>query len=120
MHSCPHDTRRTIIAIRCEAKFLSTSPERLAGALYGRRSSPSVPANLRRLVDIPSYEYNAGCCPAWAPDGSKIVFYSEDYEDYRIETMKPDGSSRKLVTNGLGPTGPRTVPKLSPPTTLEY
>jgi TolB protein len=59
--------------------------------------------NLTRLVNIPSLEYQYGCCPAWSPDGSKIVFYSEDYEDYRIDTIRPDGSNREFVTDGFAP-----------------
>ncbi len=58
---------------------------------------------LTRLVDIPSYEYRSGCCPAWSPDGSGIAFYSEAEEEYSIETVRPDGSGREPLTTGYSP-----------------
>ena len=38
--------------------------------------------------------------PAWSADGSKIAFFYGAEEDYRMETVKPDGTNRKFITNG--------------------
>lgn len=59
--------------------------------------------NLTRLVNVPSFEYYTACCPAWSPNGSKIAFYNEVEEEYTIETIKPDGSSRTFVGYGYDP-----------------
>jgi TolB protein len=58
---------------------------------------------LRRLVDIPSYEYRSGGHPAWSPDGTKIAFFSGIEDDYSIETVRSDGTGRKSVTTGYAP-----------------
>jgi len=58
---------------------------------------------LTRLVDIPSYEYRSGGHPTWSPDGTRIAFFSGIEDDYSIETVRPDGTSRKPVTTGYAP-----------------
>jgi Tol biopolymer transport system component len=59
--------------------------------------------NPKRLVDIPSFEYYSGGQPAWSPDGTKIAFFSGVEDDYSIETVRPDGTGRKPVTEGYAP-----------------
>jgi Tol biopolymer transport system component len=59
--------------------------------------------NPRRLVDIPNFEYYSGGQPAWSPDGTKIAFFSGVEDDYSIETVRPDGTGRKPVTEGYAP-----------------
>jgi Tol biopolymer transport system component len=58
---------------------------------------------LTRLVDIPSFEYHSGGDPAWSPNGTKIAFFSGVEEAYSIETVRPDGTGRKSVTEGYAP-----------------
>jgi Tol biopolymer transport system component len=59
--------------------------------------------NPKRLVDIPSFEYYSGGQPAWSPNGTKIAFFSGVEDDYSIETIAPDGTGRKPVTEGYAP-----------------
>ena len=59
--------------------------------------------NPKRLVDIPSFEYYSGGQPAWSPSGTKIAFFSGVEDDYSIETIAPDGTGRKPVTEGYAP-----------------
>jgi Tol biopolymer transport system component len=59
---------------------------------------------LTRLVNIPSYEYHSGGDPTWSPDGTRIAFFSGVEDAYSIETVRPDGTSRKSVTTGYDPT----------------
>jgi len=49
--------------------------------------------------------------PMWSPDGTRIVFSSNDPDNYEIWSMKADGSDRKRLTNR---TGLDTVPRYSP------
>jgi len=60
-------------------------------------------SGLKRLVNTPSFEYYSGCCPTWSPDGSRMAFYSNAEDDYRIEAMRPDGTDRKYVASGYTP-----------------
>ncbi len=60
-------------------------------------------SGLRRLVDIPSFEYRSGGDPAWSPNGTKIAFFSGVEDAYSIETVRPDGTGRKPVTEGYAP-----------------
>ena len=57
----------------------------------------------KRLVDIPNFEYSSGGDPAWSPNGTKIAFFSGVEDDYSIETVRPDGTGRKPVTEGYAP-----------------
>jgi TolB protein len=57
----------------------------------------------KRLVDIPNFEYSSGGDPAWSPNGTKIAFFSGVEEAYSIETVRPDGTGRKSVTEGYAP-----------------
>jgi TolB protein len=49
--------------------------------------------------------------PAWSPDGKKIVFSSNESDDYEIWTMNADGSNRQRITNRPGLD---TLPRWSP------
>jgi Tol biopolymer transport system component len=49
--------------------------------------------------------------PMWSPDGTRIVFNSNDPDNYEIWSMKADGSDRKRLTSR---TGLDTVPRYSP------
>jgi Tol biopolymer transport system component len=49
--------------------------------------------------------------PSWSPDGSRIVFSSNQSDDYEIWSMNADGSGRKQLGNRLGWD---TLPRYSP------
>jgi Tol biopolymer transport system component/tRNA A-37 threonylcarbamoyl transferase component Bud32 len=43
--------------------------------------------------------------PAWAPDGTRIAFYSDRSGDYELWTIRPDGSGLVQLTSGTGTAG---------------
>jgi Tol biopolymer transport system component len=43
--------------------------------------------------------------PAWAPDGSRIAFYSDRSGTYDLWTIRPDGSALAPLTQGTGMPG---------------
>ena len=43
--------------------------------------------------------------PAWAPDGSRIAFYSDRSGAYQLWTIRPDGSGLAPLTRGTGTAG---------------
>lgn len=49
--------------------------------------------------------------PSWSPDGTRIVFSTNDPDNYEIWSMKADGSDRKRLTNR---TGLDIAPRYSP------
>lgn len=49
--------------------------------------------------------------PSWSPDGTRIVFSTNDPDNYEIWSMKADGSDRRRLTNRVGlDTAPRYSP----------
>jgi Tol biopolymer transport system component len=51
---------------------------------------------LRRLTDDGFRDRG----PAWAPDGTRIAFYSDRANDYDVWTIRPDGSGLTQLTRG--------------------
>ena len=87
----------------------SPSGRRIAFVRNGRGTNDDIYAigtdggNPKRLVDIPNFEYRSGGQPAWSPNGARIAFFSGSEDAYSIETVKPDGTGRKPVTEGYAP-----------------
>ena len=58
-------------------------------------------AEYRRLTDDPFRDRG----PLWAPDGSRIAFYSDRSGIYDLWTIRPDGSALAPLTQGAGIAG---------------
>lgn len=54
--------------------------------------------NLVNLSDHPAVDFS----PVWAPDGSRIFFWSDRDGEYQIYSVNPDGTDLKNVTNNSG------------------
>ncbi|MEO8073193.1 MAG: protein kinase, partial [Acidobacteriota bacterium] len=46
---------------------------------------------------------DSGFLPKWSPDGRTVAFVSISGDKYQIETIKPDGGEKRLLTSGIYP-----------------